>query len=201
MTPLNASGIKRIVVLVPDVDVNEARLSRHLWSQASPARLGILLVTLVDEPGNEFAALRRLTQVRGITQDIWIKVEKRVVFGHSWSKALRPILETTDALLCPEELFTWHRWFTKRPLCQTLQSDLKREVQLLHGFYVDNTPALPLWVRQVPFWIGCLFTLGIFSVLESDVNYMASGWAGQIIFILLVMVEIGILYAMSALGR
>jgi hypothetical protein len=201
MTPINLSQIKRLVIVVPDEDVEEPRLSRYLWSQASPGKLSILLVTLVDEPGNEFTALRRLAQIRGITQDIWVKVERRVVFGHSWSKALRLLLGPTDALFCPVEKTIMYRWFSKRPLSQTLQADLNREVLPLSGFYTDNTPHLPHWVHQIPFWIGCLLTLGIFSVLEFDVNRMASGWVGQLVFIGLVLAEVGFLYVMSAMGR
>jgi hypothetical protein len=201
MTPILSTQIKRLVIVVPDEDVDEGRLSRYLWSQASPGKLSILLVTLVDEPGNEYAAQRRLAQVSGITQDIWIKVEKCVVFGHSWSKALRPILGPTDELICPVEKSTSYRLFGKQPLIQILQSDLRREVLPLSGFYTDHTPHLPDWFRQVPFWIGCLLTLGIFSVLEFDVNHMASGWVGQVVFIGLVMIEIGFLYMISALGR
>ena len=85
---LTRGEVSRLVILLPDEDVDEARLSRYIWSLASPGKLSILLVTLVNEPGEEYTALRRMTRIGGITQDIWIKVNAKVVFGGSWSQTI-----------------------------------------------------------------------------------------------------------------
>jgi hypothetical protein len=196
---LNLSEVGRLVILLPDEDVDEARLSRYIWSLASPGKLSILLVTLVSEPGEEYTALRRMTRIGGITQDIWIKVKAKVAFGSSWSKALAHLLQPEDLLICPAEKSVTTRVFKHIPLSLALSSALNRPVYLLNDFYPENRPAWPHWARQIPFWIGCLAILGVFSALEIDIDRLGTGWAGQVIFIGLVTAEIGCLYLLNVL--
>jgi len=51
----------------------------------------VLLVSLVQAPGDEFHALRRITSIASITRDSWVKVETQVLFGRSWVKAVKPL--------------------------------------------------------------------------------------------------------------
>jgi hypothetical protein len=194
---LNRGEVNRLVILLPDEDVDEARLSRYIWSLASPGKLGILLVTLVSEPGEEFTALRRMTRIGGITQDIWINVKAKVIFGRAWRKALAQLLQPEDLLICPAEKRVTTRVFSHMPLSLALSSTLNRPVYLLKDFYADNRPAWPHWARQIPFWIGCLAILGVFTTLEIDIGTLGTGWAGQVIFIGLVTAEIGCLYLLN----
>lgn len=190
-------GINRLVILLPDEDVDEAQLSRHLWMLASPGRSSILLITQVDKPGNEYTAMRRMIRIGGITQDIWIKVEARVIFGPGWKKTLGEILQPDDLLFCPAEKIITSRGFQSQPLSLALSRALARPVYLLAGFFPENRPSWPQWTRQIPFWIACLVIMGIFSLLEVDVSHMASGWVAQLILAGLVFVEIGFLYLFS----
>jgi hypothetical protein len=190
-------GISRLVILLPDEDVDEARLSRHLWMLASPGKLSILLITQVEKPGDEYTAMRRMIRIGGITQDIWIKVEARVIFGPAWIKTLGEILQPSDLFLCPAEKVITGRGFHAQPLSLALSRALSRPVYLLTGFFTENHPSWPQWTRQIPFWIGCLVVMGIFSWLEVDVSHMASGWVAQLILAGLVFVEIGFLYLLS----
>jgi hypothetical protein len=188
-----------LVILLPDEDVDEARLSRYIWSLASPGKLSILLVTLVSEPGEEYTAMRRMTRIGGITQDIWIKVRAQVVFGHSWRKTLGHLLQPEDLLLCPAEKSVPIRMFKRQPLSLALSSALNRPVYLLKNFYTEDRAPWPNWARQILFWIGCLLIMGAFFALEVDINRLGTGLAGQVIFIGLVAAEIGCLYLLNVL--
>lgn len=192
--------INRLVILLPDEDVNEAQLSRYIWSLASPGKLSVLLVTLVDEPGDEYPAQRRMVRIGGIAQDARVKAGAKVVFGRSWSKALAHFLQPDDLLICPAEKSVKTGLTGYQPLSLALSSALNRPVYLMKDFYAENRIGWPHWTRQIPFWIGCLLVLAVFSALEIDIDHLGAGWAGQVIFIGLVTAEIGCLYLLNILS-
>jgi hypothetical protein len=158
------------------------------------------LITPVEKIGDEYSAMRRMVRIGGITQDIWIKVEARVVLGSSWLRTLADILQPTDLLFCPSERITPTDRFHNQLLSLFLSKRLARPVYLLVGFYAENHPTWPHWIRQIPFWIGCLLILVIFSFLEVDVSQMATGWVSQLILGGLVIVEICFLYLLNAMN-
>jgi len=187
-------GIQRLVVLIPDLDTEEARLSRHIWSLAAPQQLDVLLVSLVQTPGDEFHALRRLTAVAAITRDAWVKVDTQVLFGHSWAKAIKPILGSDDMLVCPEGHLIRSMWGKPHSLSAALSNTLKRPVHLIPDFFQEQPQSRLPWMHTLTFWAGMFIVLAAFFFLEVDVSRSISDWTGQVILIGLILVEIGALY-------
>ena len=110
------------------------------------------------------------------------------------------LLQPEDLLICPGEKSVTTGVFRHIPLSLALSSALNRPVYLLKDFYPANLPVWPHWARQIPFWIGCLLVLGVFSALEIDIDHLGTGLAGQVIFIGLVTAEIGCLYLLNVLS-
>src|SRR5215469_11747023 len=59
---------RRMVVLVPDVDLDEAVLARRVWSLAAGGRLAVLYVGLAASTTEEPQARRRLATLAALTR-------------------------------------------------------------------------------------------------------------------------------------
>src|SRR5689334_2075533 len=66
---------QRLVVLVPNVEVDEVELAYRIWSLASPRRLEVLFLSLVGEAREEAQARRRLARLAAITRDQGTRIE------------------------------------------------------------------------------------------------------------------------------
>jgi hypothetical protein len=187
-------GVKRLVILIPDLEAEEARLSRYIWSLAAPQQMEVLLVSLVQTPGDEFQAIRRLTSMASITRDSWVKVDTLVLFGSSWARAIKPLLQKDDLLVCPRGQTATIGWGKKASLEAALSSSLKKPVHTIPSFFQSNPQPRLAWVRRLPFWIGLVIILAAFFLLEVDVSRSITDWTGQAILIGLILVEVGLLY-------
>ena len=192
-------GIKRLVILIPDLDAEEARLSHYIWSLAAPQQMEVLLVSLVQAPEDEFHALRRLTSIAAITRDAWVKVDTQVLFGSSWVKAVRPLLGQDDLLVCPTGQTAAVGWGKKVSLEAALSSAIKKPVHVIPSFFQTSPQPRLDWVRRLPFWIGLAIILASFFLLEVDVNRSITDWTGQVILIGLILVEAGLLYGWASI--
>jgi hypothetical protein len=189
-----SEGIKRLVILIPDLDAEEARLSRYIWSLAAPRQIEVLLVSLVQVPGDEFHALRRLTSIAAITRDTWVKVDTQVLFGRSWVKAVKPFLGKGDLLVCPSGQTAAAGWGKRVSLETAMSSAIRKPVHVIPSFFQPDTQPKFIWVRRLPYWVGLVIILASFFFLEVDVNHSVTDWAGNVILIGLILVETGLLY-------
>ena len=188
------TGIHRLVVLLPDLEADEARLSRHIYALARDHELKVLLVSLVDDPGNEYRALRRMTSLAAIIRDIWVHVETQVLFGHNWTKAIKPILLPDDLIICSEGQTTPYRLVQRKSLALTLSTAMHRPVHIIPNYFEAETSLWPAWIKRIPYWIGVIVILVGFFYIESDVSHSIQDWVGQVTLLLMVLVEAGLIY-------
>jgi hypothetical protein len=186
--------VKRLIVVVPNEDVDEAQLSRQIWNLAANYRLDVLLISIVSNNQESMSALRRLTTIAGMTRASQFKVEKQVVFSNRWDRALRPYWQQTDMILCPDEKTVSTLFGKVLSLSQALSDRLKVPVYTFCGLYHPSTRQVSPWLRQLPFWIGFLVIVSIFFYFEADVDQIAHGWVGQTLLVMVILIEIGLIY-------
>jgi hypothetical protein len=188
------TGINRLVVLLPDQEADENKLSRQIYALAQDHRLDVLLVSLVNDPGNEYRALRRMTSLAAIIRDTWVDVETQVLFGHNWIKAIKPILKPGDLIICSEGQTTSHHLVQRKPLASTLVTTLHRPVHIIPNYFEAEPSLWPGWIKRLPYWIGVAVILVGFFFIETDVSHAIRDWAGQLTLLLMVLVEAGIIF-------
>ena len=186
--------VKRLIVIVPEEDVDEARLSRQIWKLAANYRLDVLLVSIVASEQGSLAARRRLTTIAAMTRASHYKVEKRILFSNHWDLALRPYWQQSDMILCPAEKTISNFLGKLTPLSQFLSDRLKAPVYTFCGLYKPSTRKMPTWLRQMPFWSGFLIIISIFFYFEADVDQIVHGWVGQTLLVMVMLIEIGFIY-------
>jgi hypothetical protein len=187
--------VKRLVVVVPNEDVDEAQLSRQIWNLAANYRLDVLLITIVANTDESMSARRRLTTIAAMTRASHFKVEKQVVFSHRWDRALRSFWQQSDMILCPAEKAIKNIFGKTTLLSQALSDHLQAPVYTFCGLYKPSTRQLPSWLRQLPFWLGFLIIVSIFFYFEANVDQSVHGWVGQTLLVMVMLIEIGFIYA------
>jgi hypothetical protein len=196
---LSTAQFHRLVVVVPDQDVDEARLSRQVWTLAYPACPKVLLVGLAASVEEEYGVIRRLTTIAAILRDPRIEVKTQVLFGRKWVQALQGVLQQTDLVLCPAEPVLGKSFNRQTLLQDELRSGLKEPIYALKGLYTPLKPKSTPWLQQLAYWLGVVAILGGFGFFEVRINHLIVSWTGQITLILVVLVELGAVWLWSSL--
>ncbi len=191
---------KRLVVLIPDQDVDEVKISRKILSQAFTKRLDIVLLTLVQAHENEFSARRRLVTIMSLLKGLQLHVETKIALGHSWIKMIRQIRRNGDVIFCPAELMASSRLGIRKPLGAILKDTLHVGVITYSDFYHDTHVNGEIYLHNLIYWIILIAIFVVFFIFDVDLNLFTMGWAGQVIAFMIVIVEIGIIYYWTSIA-
>ena len=183
---------RRLVVLVPDVDLDETALARRIWSLASPNKLSVLYQGVARSPADEPRARRRLATLAALTRDDSIKAGTGLALETDWLGALMPQLCSGDLIVCHAEqkLSSWRGTLPLGgQLCQALQAP----VHLLSGFYAGD-PAEPAHrLGRVVFWGGAVAILAVAFWLQVQITALPRNWAESALMALSVVAECGLI--------
>jgi hypothetical protein len=189
----------RLVVLVPDQDVDAIRFSRAIRSAAVPEIADVLLVTAVNSVESELAARRRLATIASQVRDFDFKVEVRIAWNGSWITAAREVTTAGDQIACPPEMTVRAGLRKRQPLDAAIASRLGLPVIPLPGFFQNSRPGFTQVLQQIGYWAVILAIVAGFFVLESDASQAAQGWIGQALVVVLMIFELGVIYLWTAI--
>jgi hypothetical protein len=182
--------IKRLIVLVPDVEMDEVQIAREVWEMAAAPNLAVLLFSLCNDTSEELQIQRRLINLAALIRDPRITVESQIEYGKDWLRSVESVLDDGDVILCHREQEVG--WMHK-PLVNVL-SVLHTPVWTLSGIYPKKSVAYPRWLVSAGFWVVAMAILAGFFYLQSQINMLPDGVAKNVMLCLSVLVEIGSLY-------
>jgi hypothetical protein len=191
---------RRLVVVVPDQDLDAVSFSRAIRSLAVPGFLDVLLVTIVHNEENELASRRRLATMATLVRDFDYEVETQVVWSRSWTGALRDLARADDVVLCPPEMNVRKGLRDHELLGEAINRQLGLTVRPMAGFFQKGRPGIKRFLLMIGYWAVILGILAGFFALESDVTKVATGWVSQIFLILLMAAEIGTIYLWTVIS-
>jgi hypothetical protein len=191
---------KRLVVLVPDRDVDEVRLARKIWSLLPRRRVQVLFVTLVTDSNYGPGAQRRLVTLAALTQDVFYQIETRVIFGPSWTRGLAELVRPGDVVVCHASQQVRSPFRKGAALDAQILEKVKAPVYVLDGLYPEAVSPHPRrLVRLMVSW-GILVGILIgFFVFEADVERLASGWLANVLFMMIFVLEVALIWAWNFL--
>lgn len=190
---------QRLVVLVPNPDVDEIKFSWAIRRLANPANLDVLLVSIVDDVESELAARRSLVTICSMVNEFKYNVDFRVVWDRSWIHAARDLAAPGDLFICPPEV-TIRTGFRKRePLDAAIARSLNVPTQPIANFFNNTGQGISTLLKKILYWVVIAAILGGFFILESDVGQTVSGFPGQTIIVILMAFELGAIYLWSSI--
>ena len=183
---------RRLVVLVPDLDLDEAALARRVWNLAAPNKLAVLYLGLSRSNSEEPHARRQLATLAALTRDDWVTVSTALVAETEWIDALRRVLRGDDLIVCHREQ-TAVGWRGARPLGNALCQDLQTPVHLLEGFYAGDPAQAIHPTARFAFWGGSVVILAAAFWLQVQISALPKNWAESALMVLSVVAECGLI--------
>jgi hypothetical protein len=182
--------VRRLIVLVPNVDMDEVRVAREVWELASPQKLHVLLLSMCIGISEEYQIQRRLINLAALIRDPRITVEFQIEYGRNWLRGVRSVLDDGDVILCHEEQSVGLRHGS---LVNRL-SALQAPVWTLSGIHPSNLAPHSRWLSITIFWFVTIVLLAGFFYLQTQINTISDSLAKNVLFCLSILVELGSLY-------
>jgi len=191
---------RRLVVVIPGQVTDQVQFSRAVRNLALPGQKTVVLVMLVDQPDAELAGQRQLATLSSLVNDSRIKDQTMVAWDKSWEKSLRKVLLAGDLIVCPAETIV-HKGINRREmLSEGLTRSLAFPVYILHGFFPDSHPSERLNWKRLPFWVLIVAIFVGFFEFEAVSDLVDKGWPGQVLTVILVLIEFVLIYFLASLA-
>jgi len=184
---------RRLVVLVPDLYIDEFDLTRRVWLLASPRMLKVVYVGAVQADADESLVRQQLATLAALTRDNHTAVETRVYDDRDWLRVVRHIWQPGDQILCAAEQAIRTRGGEHRFLGEALVAALGAPVYMLNGLQSHTRPQPP---RRVPRLIGWGVSVALivgFFLLQVSTAQLVEEWARVALLSFSVLAEIGFL--------
>jgi hypothetical protein len=188
MTPPEFS---RLIVLVPDRDVDEVAFAHKVWGILGRRRASVLFVSLVTNGEYGPGAQRRLITLAAMAQDVFYQIETRVIFGRSWIPGLQEITQPGDLIVCHtmQQSRSFHRQDV--PLADRIVTEIQQPVYVLSGLYVEPIAPRPSrFLRHLALWGILIGILGGSFAFEANIQHMTTGWLSSGLIILVFGIEL-----------
>jgi len=189
---------RRLIVVIPDQLTDQVQFSRAVRNLALPGQKTVVLVMLVNQPDAELAGQRLLATLSSLVNDPRIKVQTAIAWDNSWEKSLRKMVQEGDLIVCPAET-TIRTGFSKpQLLSQALSHSLAFPVYILGGFFPEKRTGGRFNWKRLPFWVLIAATFVGFFEFEAVSDLVDKGWPGQVLTIILVLIEFAFIYVWAS---
>lgn len=131
-SPSDLQPDSRLIVLVPESEVDLAIAARKIWAIAKSLEGGIQFIGLCKDAAKESTLRRQLVTLSAMVGNEHVPVKSKVEFGESWLNAVKSEWRRGDVIACFAEPPS-HR--VQKSLNQILESSLNATVYVLAGLY------------------------------------------------------------------
>ena len=188
------------MVVIPGQVTDQVQFSRAVRNLALPGQKTVVLVMLVDEPDAELAGQRQLATLSSLVNDSRIKVQTAIAWDRSWEKSLRKMMMVGDLIVCPAETSIRKSFNKRETLSEALSRSLAIPVYILHGFFPESRSSGRLSWKKLPFWVMIIAIFVGFFEFEAVSALVDKGWPGQVLTIILVLIEFAFIYIWASLA-
>lgn len=185
---------KRLIFLVPPSLTDEVEFGRYILDEAQQNDADVVLLMLVSNYEDESHGHLKVSTINALLTGFHFYVDTMIVWGKSWEKAIKQILEPRDVIICPADMKIRTHLIQMKPISDELVRILNNPVKTYSGFTTDNHFKGLNFLKKVAFWLGILAIISGFFWIEATGSQLATGWVSQFIEIILVFIEIGAIY-------
>lgn len=186
---------RRLVVLVPNADLDYAIATRRVWELAIELRAHILFVGLCKDTTEESSLRRQLVTMAAMVQDGNASAEVKVKVGNNWVEVVKSDRQIGDVIVCFAEQ---RAGLFFRPLSQILQSNLNMPVYILSGLYPPDPSRIDI-LSILRLWIGLLGIVAGSFLLQIRIIALPRDWSQTTLLLLSVTAELWLIWVWNNL--
>ena len=187
LSPVSHSNIgptHRLIVLVPNADLDYATATRRVWELAGELGAHIQFIGLCKDMAEESSLRRQLVTMTAMVQDGRASAEANVEIGSNLVDVVKRNYKTGDMIVCFAEQQVG---LLQKPLTQILQSNMSIPVYVLAGLFSQKPKAT--WLSDVMAWSGSLVIVLGFCILQVRIIQLPTDWFQNVAFILSIIPE------------
>jgi len=188
------SPTRRLVVLIPEGDLDENALAHRIWRLASISSLQVLFLGLSPDEESAAYVRRRLALFAAAIHQGEVSARANVVVGEDWNRAVKKVLHSGDLLVCIARHMVPYRAIGRRKIGETLAVAFDVPVYLLGGLQVGHSPAQFQLVRSIVAWSVSIAILLAFAGLQIWISQNSRPELSTIILCFSIIAEGIILY-------
>ena len=193
-TPQRPLHQRRLVVVIAGPS-EEAPLASRVRSLAQAQNLCVLLFGVCRSASLEPELRRRLATTAAFLNVHGVPVEFTTASGAAWLHAVNASLRADDQIAC----FTQgDSGLFRGPFSDVLSHGLDRSIHDMSGLRREPPHRSP-FVSRAAVWLGSLFIIAVFGVLEARLAGAQHGLAQTILLLLLIIPELGLLLGWNSL--
>ena len=191
----NLQPVRRLIVLVPESEVDSALAVRKIWELANALESRVQFLGLSKDAEHEPSVRRQVVALSAMVGDENIPVESKIEIGNDWLNAVKSEWHEGDVIVCYAE----HRsGLTRRPLSQILESNLNATVYVLGGFH-QEVHMRASWIFNTLAWAGSIAIILGFFWLQSKLGQFSTDWAYSTLLYISLIAEAGSIWAWNSL--
>lgn len=183
-TPQNSEPVRRLIVLVPQFDMDIAPAIQSIWELANSIAASVQFIGLYADAADEPSLRRDLVIMSAMMKDHKVSTEVEVLFGKNWVEMVKSRWQAGDIVVCFDEQ---RIGLLNQPLSQVLQTDLDIPVYIIYG--PEPRKISQGWLSQVTLWAGCIAIIVGFFLLQVRIDQFIQGSAHTIVFAFSVCIE------------
>jgi hypothetical protein len=180
---------RRLVVLIPEGDVDEGMLARKVARLAAAAALQLLFLGLSPDHESLPYLRRRLARLATLTAQGQGRASSNVIIGENWYQAANEVLRAGDLLVCFARHQVSFRIFGRRRLGELLSTSLSVPVLLLDGLHVGPSPYQWKWIQESFAWFVSIVLMGAFAGIQMWIERVSVTPSSTILLCLSVLIE------------
>ncbi len=167
--------LRRLLVLIPDCEVDERALARTLWSLAERRQLNVLLVGTVGQRDSSYAH-RRLINLATQIRDGRLRVDMVLRPRPSWLEAITELRRPGDLIICHAQQKVSLNGWQRQPLAQVLSTYQPSPIYVLNDFYARLPIERPLFWGRLVSWLVPLLMITGFTLFQLWLSQQTVSW-------------------------
>jgi hypothetical protein len=188
-------SIHRLVVLVPDADLDYAVATRRVWELANELGACVQFIGLYKDAARESSLRRQLVTMTAMVQDGNTSAKAKIEFGNNWVNVVKSNWQAGDMIVCFAEQ---HAGLLYRPLSQILRSNLEVPIYILSGLYPQSQSRFNV-LSLIALWAGFISIIAGSFLLQIRLVSLQRDWAQTILLILSVLAEFWLIWVWNNL--
>lgn len=186
---------RRLIVLVPSLDVDSASLTRRVWELANVTGAHIQFLSLYSDVTQEPGLRRELVTMAAMVKDDMVSAEAVAVFGKDWVDVVKTRSHIGDVVVCLAD----HRvGLSRRLLSQILQSDLRLPLFILSDLN-PRSDSRSTWQSHFASWVGSAAIVLGFFFLQAKMEPLATDWMHTALLMISILVEFWMILGWNSL--